>query len=498
MKRKKKGMSNLTRVLLCSWCVLMLVLTFFVIKWALSLPDANDMGNEGNVDAFLEVTSGVKPTEPVNPEDELVTVTPEPTPTPVPQAEFVKEYPHMGTMTESYDYTEGVAYGLRYPCYEEEAVAGAVLEAANQLVAEEIAELAKKEGNERILLIDYEDGETAGLVSVLFRVETEIDGVKESTTKKWLYNKKKAEPTEADALFADLAYKYVAQQVNGLLKEAETNQEDSLDQPEDMFVGTREEFSDYVLTADGAKFYYEVGGERQSIVIPYIEIHTYMAVTESGNVVAERIRELDPNKPMIALTFDDGPHYNQTPRLLEILEKNGARATFFVLGDRVLWGPSNEKALNMVYESGNEVASHTYSHKDLKTLSAEKITEEIVKTRDAIYSVIGEYPTLVRPPYGGYDDEVKAYSYAPLITWNLDSKDWSFRDTEKIVEHVLAEAGNGKIVLMHDIHWFTVDAAEILIPELISRGYQIVTVQELFYYNNVEPENGVVYHSSYN
>ncbi len=268
--------------------------------------------------------------------------------------------------------------------------------------------------------------------------------------------------------------------------------------PEDTFSGTRDEFSDYVLTADGAKFYYELDGERRSIVIPYLEIHTYMTVTESGNVVAEGIRELDPNKPMIAMTFDDGPHFEQTPRLLEALEKNGARATFFVLGDRVLWGPSNEKALKMIYESGNEVASHTYSHKDLKTLSAEKITEEIVKTRNAIYSVIGEYPTLVRPPYGNYDDEVKAYSYAPLITWNLDSKDWSFRNAEKIVEKVLAEVKDGRIILMHDIYQSTVDAAEILMQELTSQGYQFVTVQELFYYKNVEPENGVVYHGGYN
>ena len=152
----------------------------------------------------------------------------------------------------------------------------------------------------------------------------------------------------------------------------------------------------------------------------------------------------------------------------------------------------------MVAEAGHEIASHTYSHKDLRTLTLEKLTEEVVKARDNLYALTGEYPTFIRPPYGAYNDLVKEYSYAPLITWNLDSKDWDFRDAEKVVEHVLDEVKDGKIVLMHDIHWFTVDAVELLLPELEKRGYQVVTVSELFYYKNVELENGRVYHSSYN
>jgi len=312
------------------------------------------------------------------------------------------------------------------------------------------------------------------------------NGEKETETIPWIYNKKKGETVEApQELFADRAYAYVAQQVNLLLAEGQ-------------FAGTREEFPEYVLTAEGVRFYYEIEGERQFIVIPYIALHTYMAVTENGTVVMDGIRELDPDKPMIALTFDDGPHNNQTPQLLEILEKHGVKCTFFVLGDRTLWGPSNEKALKMVYEEGHEVASHTHTHKNLKQLSVEEMMAEIVNAREAIYSVIGEYPVFIRPPYGAYNDLVKEYCYAPLITWNLDSKDWDFRNTEQVVEHVLAEAGDGKIVLMHDIHWFTVDAVEILLPELERRGYQVVTVGELFYYKNVELENGRVYHSSYN
>lgn len=503
MKQKRKKRKMLKRALLCSWSVLMLVATFFIIKWAMHLSEIEGYAGAGSVDTIAHAKQPEKTATPTPSRGDKEPVG---TPTPVPQAEFTTEYAHLGGMKEDYGHTEGVAYGLRYPLCEDGAVAAEVSRAAQDLLAGKTAELLKEDGTQRTLLIDYEDGETAGLFSVLFYIEKEIDGVKSTETEMWLYNKKEGEPADAQSLFAAPAYRYVAKQVNAVSKPAEETETADGQQPETentqpeaaRYTGTREEFPVYLLTADGAKFYYENNGERQEIVIPYIELHTYMAVTENGTVVAERIRKLDPEKPMIAFTFDDGPHYEQTPRLLEILEANDARATFFVLGDRVLWGESNKKALKMVYDSGNEVASHTYSHKHLKELSAEEIKEEVKKTRDAVFSVTGEYPTLLRPPYGEYSDAVKAYSYAPLITWNLDSKDWYFRNTEQIVEHVLAEAGDGKIVLMHDIHWFTVDAAEILIPELRARGYQIVTVQELFYYKDVEQENGKVYHSSYN
>lgn len=498
MKRKKKKLSPLLRVLLCSWCVLGLVLAYFIIDWALGLSKPEE---PGNIDVFVNITEEPKTTSPVAPEG-----TKPAEPTPVPQAVFEAEYPHAGEMKEGFSYTDGVAYGLRYPWCADEELGDAIAGAAYELLEEKTAELAERDGVEKILLIDYEDGETVGLYSVLFYIETEIDGVKEIETKPYLYNKKKSEFTDAETLFADLAYRYVGERVNLLLAEpadasevAEDGEESIIPvKPEGPFVGTREEFPEYVLTVEGAKFYYELEGERESIVIPYIALHTYMAVTENGTVVADGIRDLDPEKPMIALTFDDGPHYQQTPRLLKLLEEYDVKSTFFILGDRSFFSESNKKTVKMVADAGHEIASHTYSHKNLKTLTLEQLTDEIVKARENLYALTGEYPTFVRPPYGAYNDLTKEYSYAPLIAWNLDSKDWDFRDTEKVVNHVLSEAGDGKIVLMHDIHWFTVDAVEVLLPELIDRGYQIVTVRELFHYKGVELENGKVYHSSYN
>ena len=499
MKRKKKRMSTLVRVLLCSWCVLGLVLTFFVIKWALSLPEPE---GPGHTDTLVDITEGPEGTSAVvRPNDPKATQPPVPTATPMPQAEFVAEYTHAGEAVECYGYAGNVAYGLRYPGRENTAEEAAAEQAVQGLLEEKLTELSGNGEEYCTLLIDYEDAECAGVLSVLFYVETQADGKTEAETSLWLYNKKKGEPVEEpEALFADRAYLYVAQQVNQLLaEEASENSAEKEDaQTAVSFSGTREEFPEYLLTSEGARFYFDIEGERREITIPYIALHTYMAVTENGTVVADTIRELDPDKPMIALTFDDGPHYQQTPRLLELLEQYDARSTFFILGDRSHFTEANKETVKLVAEAGHEIASHTYSHKDLKTLTLEQLTDEIVKARENLYALTGEYPTFVRPPYGSYNTQTKEYSYAPLITWNLDSKDWSFRDAQMVVDHVLSEAGDGKIVLMHDIHWFTVDAMEQLLPELISRGYQIVTVRELFYYKNVELENGKVYHSSYN
>ncbi len=494
MSKRKKGMSGLQRTLLCSLCVLLLVLTFFIIKWTVSTPDETG-GKDKSVETIADVGKTTPPPASEGQGAEgtpAPTSTPVPTPTPVPQAKFEKEYPHRGEAAEEIAYEDGVAYGLRYPLFEDEAMADAVEMEARKLLAEGLV-YSKEQGlTEAELVIDYEDGEAGELASVLFYMEIKDKNGTETKTIPWIYNKKKIEPVAGDAFFMPQAFRYAAEVINQLEQE-KTEQTEWV-----ALSGTYEELCAYVLTEDGVKFYYGEDDAKSSVVIPYIELHTYMLVTVNGNGYMDGIRELDPEKPMIALTFDDGPHYIQTPRLLGILEEYNARATFFVLGDRSHFTEANKETVKMIYDSGNEVASHTYSHADLATLSGEALTNEFVKARENLYTITGEYPIFVRPPYGSYDEEVQAASFVPLINWSVDSKDWSFRDAEKTVEHTRKSLSDGKVVLMHDIYIATVDAAEVLIRELTEQGYQIVTLRELFYYKNVELVNGTVYHSSYN
>lgn len=202
-------------------------------------------------------------------------------------------------------------------------------------------------------------------------------------------------------------------------------------------------------------------------------------------------RGIDPTKPMVAITYDDGPNPISTPRILDTLEKYGAVATFFDLGQLVNSYPNIVKREE---EIGCEVGSHTYSHRNLNSLSEDAIRSEITKSETAIENALGHKPTLVRPPYGNANSFVKQIVEYPLINWNVDSLDWKSRNKNKILEQIRKTKNfDGKIILLHSIYGTTADATEVLVPELIDQGYQLVTVSELAYYKGKQLETGKVY-----
>ena len=188
---------------------------------------------------------------------------------------------------------------------------------------------------------------------------------------------------------------------------------------------------------------------------------------------------LDPTKPMIALTFDDGPTSTITNRILDVLEQYNAKATFFVVGNR-LGSKKNQQAMSRAYSLGCEIGSHSYAHPKMENYSHENIQAEFANANAAIEKIIGTKPTLFRPPYGYVNDAIRAYSNAPLIFWSVDPKDWSVKDAAKIYNHIVKNVKDGDIVLMHDLHGYTAEACEALIPALLAEGYQLVTVSELF------------------
>lgn len=199
-------------------------------------------------------------------------------------------------------------------------------------------------------------------------------------------------------------------------------------------------------------------------------------------------RMIDPDKPMVALTFDDGPSI-YTPRVLDCLEQNNQVATFFVVGyNAYRYGPYIQRA----YELGCEIGNHSNTHADLTRLSANSVATEFSTTNGYIRNAIGVDATVIRTPGGSYNKTVCSVASAPIIMWSLDTLDWKTRNTQKTVDAVLNNVRDGDIVLMHDIHKPTVAAAEIIIPELVSRGYQLVTVSELAQYRG-GMENGKVY-----
>ena len=201
--------------------------------------------------------------------------------------------------------------------------------------------------------------------------------------------------------------------------------------------------------------------------------------------------KVDPSQPMVALTFVDGPSV-YTSDLLDQLEKYNAHATFFVVGNRV---SGNASTIKRAYSLGCEIGNHSWSHPQLSAISVTEMKNEISKTDAAIENIIGVKPVLLRPPYGAVDADVKAYAGKPLIHWSIDTLDWEHRTSSKTIASVLNNVRDGSIVLMHDIYAPTRDAAVSLIPTLISRGYQLVTVSEMAAYRGVKLQNGTIYYS---
>jgi len=202
----------------------------------------------------------------------------------------------------------------------------------------------------------------------------------------------------------------------------------------------------------------------------------------------EEEKEIDPDGKYIALTFDDGPNPDVTPRILESLTLYDAKATFFMLGNQVEYYPTVAK---QVAEAGHEVASHSNSHSDMTKLGIDSIKQEINQTSKKIEEATGSKPTLFRPPYGAYDNQTITYlknnGYS-IILWSVDSLDWKNRDATKINELILDTIKDGAIVLMHDIHPTTADALPQLLTSLTNEGYKFITVSELL---SLQDKNGI-------
>ena len=203
-------------------------------------------------------------------------------------------------------------------------------------------------------------------------------------------------------------------------------------------------------------------------------------------------RRIDPSRPMVALTFDDGPGEN-TLLILEILKKYDALATFFVIGNRV---ESRAHIVSQTFDAGHEILGHSWSHRRLTALSRVEIRNEILRTNAVIEAVTGVAPNMMRAPFGLVDRRVQniaAELDVAIINWSVDTLDWRSRNADAVYRIIMDNVHDRAIILCHDIHFSTAEAMERVIPSLIAQGYQLVTVSELMYYSGKILEPGQVY-----
>lgn len=187
-------------------------------------------------------------------------------------------------------------------------------------------------------------------------------------------------------------------------------------------------------------------------------------------------REVDPSRPMIALTFDDGPHAEYTDQVLDILEEHGAVATFFEVGSRLNNAP---EAVRRAVDLGCEIGSHSHTHPKFGKISGDEVLAELSSADEAFTEVLGYAPSLLRPPYGSLHEVLDNAGYS-IVTWSVDPSDWKCKDTETVVDYIQNfEKLDGQVILLHDIYDSTVEAVRILVPWLQEQGYQLVTVSEM-------------------
>lgn len=194
---------------------------------------------------------------------------------------------------------------------------------------------------------------------------------------------------------------------------------------------------------------------------------------------------------LIALTFDDGPHYKYTPQLLDGLKARGVNVTFFMLGQ---CAQQNLALVQRAYDEGHEIANHSWNHPELTSVSLSEVVSQINDTRAVLDKACGigtEY--LVRPPYGSTNESVRGALGAPAILWSLDTNDWQY-GYNYIYNYIVSNAYNGAIILCHDIHANTIPAALDAIDTLKARGYEFVTVSELFRRRGETMRDGVRYY----
>ena len=180
-------------------------------------------------------------------------------------------------------------------------------------------------------------------------------------------------------------------------------------------------------------------------------------------------------QPCLALTFDDGPSAQYTPRVLDVLERHHVRATFFVVGSHV---PGNEALLQRMYTDGDEIGNHSWAHTDFTTLTLAQMDQQIAQTQAAVAAAGVPVPTLFRPPYGAVNAVVRNHVPLTLALWNVDPEDWKAKSAEEVLVRVTTTAKPGAIIDMHDIHPHTAEALDPLLTKL-EQSYQLVTVSDL-------------------
>lgn len=406
------------------------------------------------------------------------------------------------------EYNKNYGIGIQYPKTENESLNKVIRADADDIVAGITKELTDYKAdsleNRAKVIVDYEAYplKDHNFLSVIYHIEKKRPQNHEKVlkTETRVYDYKAAKEVTVKEIFKSEFLSVVS----GYLKNYFENEEKYKNQHKtkqfsEHIAPKWENFSKISFQSDEiVTMHFDAGvlfDGSMAVDIPIKKVYEVMNINVTGYEPPKSL--VDPTKPMVALSFDDGPHAPATRRILDALEKVGGRATFFVLGDRLAESRSSAEVLKRAHDLGCEIGNHTYDHANLKKLDSKDITDQIKKTSDLVKEITGQPTSLVRAPYGAINEFVKATVGGPLINWSIDTLDWKTKDPAKIIPKILNDVHDGDIILMHDIYKTSAEAAEEVIPELVKRGYQLVTVSELMEAREVVMASGKTYSQAY-
>ena len=391
---------------------------------------------------------------------------------------------------------------IEYPITENEKI--------NRLISESIDKIDRDFQNTVLLatVFDKPMTETIGYqvthntseaLSIIVNIKQDMNGAHPaSMTQFWTFDKKSGEVvgladfTEQSDEAAEAIISAAKDNISQTIKQ---RQQPEIDLNE---IINKEALSNFIITNNGNSLAWPLGqasllpssyGEL-TITVPISSVSKYLqnpTARKLANIPKppEPKPEPAPAAPAptvanktIALTFDDGPG-PYTEKLLDILDKYDAKATFFLIGSKV---SARANTLRRMQSRGHQLGNHSWSHPELNKVSAEQLASEIDQTNNAIKQAVGTKPNIIRPPYGAFNRAVlEQFRQRGMsaVVWSVDTRDWADRNSEIVCSRAVAGARNGAVILMHDIHPTSVNAVPCILNSLKQQGYSFVTVQNL-------------------
>lgn len=391
---------------------------------------------------------------------------------------------------------------IEYPITENEKI--------NRLISESIDKIDRDFQNTVLLAtvfdkpmtetISYQvTHNTSEALSIVVNIKQDMNGAHPaSMTQFWTFDKKSGEVVgladfiEQSDEAAEAIISAAKDNISQIIKQ---RQQPEIDLNE---IINKEALSNFIITNDGNSLAWPLGqasllpssyGEL-TITVPISSVSKYLqnpTARKLANIPKppEPKPEPAPAAPAptvanktIALTFDDGPG-PYTEKLLDILDKYDAKATFFLIGSKV---SARANTLRRMQSRGHQLGNHSWSHPELNKVSAEQLASEIDQTNNAIKQAVGTKPNIIRPPYGAFNRAVlEQFRQRGMsaVVWSVDTRDWADRNSEIVCSRAVAGARNGAVILMHDIHPTSVNAVPCILDSLKQQGYSFVTVQNL-------------------